>query len=307
MKYVVTGAAGFIGSHLAEALQASGHDVVGVDCFSDYYDPGLKEENARGLDVRRLDLAQDPLAGLLAGADGVFHLAGQPGVRSFGDVFEHYVRRNVLATERLLEAAAAAGTRVVLASSSSIYGDAEAYPTPESTLPRPISPYGITKLACEHLARAYGVGFGLESVVLRYFTVYGPRQRPDMAFTRILRALAEGAPFELYGDGSRSRGFTFVADAVAATVAAMELAPAGATLNVGGGAEATMREAIAVCERVSGRTLDLRTVPEAAGDVRRTAADTSRIRAELGWSPQVSLEVGLRAQWKWAVARVGAR
>ena len=303
MKYVVTGAAGFIGSHLTEALQLAGHEVAGIDCFTDYYDPARKEENAAALDVSRLDLAEDELD--LAGADGVFHLAGQPGVRSFGPVFAHYVRRNVLATQRVLEASA--GARVVLASSSSIYGDAETYPTPEDTPPQPLSPYGVTKLAAEHLARAYATSFGLDTVVLRYFTVYGPRQRPDMALARIVEALAAGTPFELYGDGSQSRSFTYVADAVEATIAAMERAPAGATYNVGGGEEATMREVIETLERISGRKLDLRAGPPAAGDVRRTSADVSRIRADLDWAPRVRLEDGLREQWSWASARVAAR
>src|SRR3989449_7101756 len=200
MKYVGTGAAGFIGSQLAEKLLEGGHDVVAVDCFTDYYDPALKEENAAGLEVARLDLAEEPLD--LAGVDGVFHLAGQPGVRSFGDVFDDYVRRNLLASRRVFEAAAAAGTRVVFASSPSIYGDAERYPTPEEAEPRPNSPYGITKLGCEHLAAAYARSFGLDAVGLRYFTVYGPRQRPDMAFARVVDALAFGRPFEVYGDGT---------------------------------------------------------------------------------------------------------
>jgi len=304
MKYVVTGAAGFIGSHLAEALAERGHEVVSVDCFTDYYDPALKEENAAGLDVARLDLAEEDLD--LAGVDGVFHLAGQPGVRSFGEVFEDYVRRNLLASRRVFEAAAAAGTRVVFASSSSIYGDAERYPTPEDTEPRPISPYGITKLGCEQLAHAYAQGFGLDAVVLRYFTFYGPRQRPDMALARIVDALARGSSFELYGDGLQSRSFTYVADGVEATVAAMERAPAGAVYNVGGGQEATMREAIATLERVSGRTLDLVERPAAAGDVRRTAADATRIGHDLGWRATTALEDGLRAQWEWASVRVAA-
>jgi len=304
MKYVVTGAAGFIGSQLAEKLLEGGHDVVAVDCFTDYYDPALKEENAAGLDVVRLDLADEDLD--LEGVDGVFHLAGQPGVRSFGDVFEEYVRRNLLASRRVFEAASSADVRVVFASSSSIYGDAERYPTPEETEPRPISPYGITKLGCEQLAHAYAQGFGLDAVVLRYFTFYGPRQRPDMALARIVDALARGSSFELYGDGLQSRSFTYVADGVEATIAAMERAPAGSIYNVGGGEEATMREAIATLARVSGRSLDLVESPSAAGDVRRTSADATRIGRDLGWRATTSLEDGLRAQWEWASVRVAA-
>ncbi len=304
MRYVVTGAAGFIGSQLAEKLLDSGHDVVAVDCFTDYYGPALKEENSAGLDVVRLDLAEENLD--LAGVDGVFHLAGQPGVRSFGDVFEEYVRRNLLASRRVFETAAAAGTRVVFASSSSIYGDAEQYPTPEETEARPISPYGITKLGCEQLAYAYAQGFGLDAVVLRYFTFYGPRQRPDMALARIVAALARGSTFELYGDGLQSRSFTYVADGIDATIAAMERAPAGTVYNVGGGEEATMHEAIGTLERVSGRTLDLVERPAAAGDVRRTSADVTRIERDLGWRATTSLKDGLQAQWEWASARVAA-
>src|SRR5436309_1536834 len=304
MKYIVTGAAGFIGSQLAEKLLEAGHEVVAVDCFTDYYDPALKEENAAGFDVARLDLAEDDLD--LAGVDGVFHLAGQPGVRSFGDVFEEYVRRNLLASRRVFEAAASARVRVVFASSSSIYGEAERYPTPEETEPRPISPYGITKLGCEQLAHAYAQGFGLDAVVLRYFTFYGPRQRPDMALARIVDALARGSSFELYGDGLQSRSFTYVADGVEATMAAMERAEAGSVYNVGGGEEATMREAIATLERVSGRTLDLVESPAVAGDVRRTSADATRIGRDLGWRPTTTLEDGLRAQWEWASVRVAA-
>ena len=302
MKYLVTGAAGFIGSHLAEALVKQGHDVLGVDCFTDHYDPALKEENVAALDVLRLDLAEeDPPLG---GVDGVFHLAGQPGVRSFGDVFDEYVRRNLVATRRVFEAAARAGMRVVFASSSSVYGDAESYPTPEDAEPRPISPYGITKAGCEQLARAYARAFGLDVVVLRYFTFYGPRQRPDMAFARIVDALSRGGAFELYGDGLQSRAFTYVADGVEATIAAMAEAPAGAVYNVGGGAEATMREAIATLERISGRTLDVVQGPAAKGDVRRTAPDTRRIERELRWRATTQLEDGLRAQWDWASSRV---
>ena len=301
MRYLVTGAAGFIGSHLAEALLAAGHEVVGVDCFTDYYDPVEKEQNALGLDVRRLDLAEDGLD--LAGVDGVFHLAGQPGVRSFGGAFPLYLRRNVLATSRVFDAASAAGVRVVFASSSSVYGDAEAYPTPEDARPLPISPYGITKLACEHLVRAYG----LDAVVLRYFTVYGPRQRPDMFFRRVCDALVSGGSFEIYGSGEQSRSFTDVADVVAATITAMDGAPAGSVFNVGGGEEASMLEAIELLEQISGSSLDARRSDRARGDVARTKADVTRIGEVLGWSPKVTLADGLARMWSWASAKVAAQ
>jgi len=303
VRYVVTGSAGFIGSHLAEVLLGSGHLVVGIDAFTDYYDPSIKERNAQllieqGLELQRLDLATDELD--FNGFDGVFHLAGQPGVRSFGDVFPLYVRHNVLASQRVFEAAAAAGTRVVFASSSSIYGEAERYPTNEDVPPRPISPYGITKLTCEQLARAYERSFGLDVVVLRYFNAYGPRQRPDMAFPRIVDALAEDRPFRLFGDGEQSRSFTYVGDVVEATVLAMADAEPGSVFNVGGGQEATMNETIALLEKISGRPLEVRREAAVLGDQRRTKADTSRIRSELGWAPRTTLEEGLRAQWIWA-------
>ena len=299
----MTGSAGFIGSHLAEALLQGGHQVVGIDAFTDYYDPAIKERNAqllieRGLELRRLDLAADELD--FDGFDGIFHLAGQPGVRSFGDVFPLYVRHNVLASQRVFEAAAAAGTRVAFASSSSIYGEAERYPTAEDVPPRPISPYGITKLTCEQLARAYRRSFGLDAVVLRYFNAYGPRQRPDMAFPRILEALSEGRPFRLFGDGEQSRSFTYVGDVVEATELAMANAAPGSVLNVGGGEEATMNETIGLLEGISERRLDVRREPAVHGDQRRTKADTTLIRRELGWMPRTSLEEGLRAQWTWA-------
>jgi UDP-glucuronate 4-epimerase len=302
-RYIVTGAAGFIGSHLTESLLAGGHEVVAIDCFTDYYDRAVKEENAAAFLVERIDLAADPLD--FAGVDGVFHLAAQPGVRSFGDRFPLYVRNNLLASERVFEAAARAGVRVVFASSSSVYGEAERYPTSEDAAPAPLSPYGITKLACEQLAHAFAGSFDLDVVVLRYFNAFGPRQRPDMAFTRIATALAEGRPFELYGDGLQTRGFTYVGDVVSATEAAMR--GGDGTYNVGGGAEASMLDAIAILERLAGRPLEVVSGPPVPGDQRRTSADTTRIRAELGWEPKVSLEDGLRAQWEWVSGRVAAR
>ena len=307
MRYLVTGAAGFIGSHLAEALVERGDDVVGLDSFTDYYDPRRKRENAQGLDVVERDILDTDLDELLAGVDGVFHLAGQPGVRaSFGPGFEHYVTRNVHASGRLFEAAARRGVRVVYASSSSIYGDAESYPTREDAEPRPIAPYGVTKLCVEHLAYAHGRTTGLDAVGIRYFTVYGPRQRPDMAFTPMLEALAGGGTFRLFGDGSISRSFTYVADAVAGTIAALERGAAGEVYNVGGGEEATMADAIALAEQIAGRELAVERHGEAAGDVRRTRADVSKAERELGWAPTTSLADGLAAQWNWVAARVAA-
>jgi UDP-glucuronate 4-epimerase len=305
MRYLVTGAAGFIGSQLLRALLDRGDEAIGWDAFTDYYDPALKEENARDLPVTRLDIAEDPLE--LDGIDGIFHLAGQPGVASFGDIFPVYVRQNVLASQRLFEAAAAAGVRTVLASSSSIYGDAAAYPTPEDTIPRPVSPYGVTKLAAEHLAHAYGSEFGLAVVTVRYFTIYGPRQRPDMAFTRMVSCLAEGEPFELFGDGSQSRSFTYVDDAVEATIAAMERGASGSTFNVGGGSEVSMLDAIETLAGIAGRRLEVVRRSRREGDAPRTAADTTRIRAELGWEPVTRFDDGLAAQWRWAADRVAAR
>lgn len=307
MRYLVTGAAGFIGSHLTESLVGLGHDVVGLDAFTDYYDPARKRANAAGLDVVEADLLEADLDGLIGDVDGVYHLAGQPGVRaSFGPGFEHYVSRNVHASGRLFEAAARRGARVVYASSSSVYGDAETYPTPEDVPPRPISPYGVTKLCVEHLAYAHARTTGLEAVGVRYFTVYGPRQRPDMAFTPMLEALADGEAFRLFGDGSVSRSFTYVADAVSGTVAAMERGAAGETYNVGGGEESSMTDAIALAERIAGRDLAVERHGAAVGDVRRTRADVRKAGTDLGWAPTTGLADGLRAQWEWVAARVAA-
>jgi nucleoside-diphosphate-sugar epimerase len=307
VRALVTGAAGFIGSHLSEALAAEGHEVVGVDSFTDYYDPERKHENAQALHVLEADLVTADLDALLEGVEGVFHLAGQPGVRaSFGPGFELYVERNVHASGRLFEAAARRGVRVVYASSSSVYGDAETYPTREDAAPRPISPYGVTKLCVEQLAYAHARVTGLEAVGLRYFTVYGPRQRPDMAFTPLLEALADGTTFRLFGDGSASRSFTFVGDAVAGTLAVMERGRPGEIYNVGGGEEATMADAIALAESIAGRTLALERHGAAAGDVRRTRADVGKAARELGWAPATPLVEGLRAQWAWVAARVAA-
>lgn len=311
-RYLVTGCAGFIGSHLTEALLRRGDEVVGVDAFTDYYPRPAKESNLEGarenanFSLAELDLSTAALEPLLAGVDGVFHLAAQPGVRgSFGDTFADYVRDNIIVTQRLFESVAATGLRVVMASTSSVYGNAETYPTREDATPRPVSPYGVTKLACEALARTYGECFGLEAVLLRYFTVYGPRQRPDMAFARVIDALLAGKRFTVYGSGEQSRDFTFVDDAVSATIAAMEAGSSGTTYNVGGGSETTLNEAIELCQELAGTELGVVNEATARGDVRRTGADTTLIRTELGWRPGTPLARGLALQLEAARAAVG--
>jgi UDP-glucuronate 4-epimerase len=298
MRYVVTGAAGFIGSHLSEALCDAGHEVRGIDCFTEFYDPKLKRQNARSLEVETVDLAADPFS--FAGADGVFHLAGQPGPAPSFENFPLYLQQNVEAAQRVFEAAARDGVKVVFASSSSVYGGVDRFPTPEDAIPVPLSPYGVTKLAAEHLGEALALSQGLDIVVLRYFSVFGPRQRPDMAFARIARALADEHPFDLYGDGSQTRSWTYVADAVKATIAAMERG--SGVYNVGGGAEASVRDAIAAFEALADRRLDVREHDRARGDPDRTSADTTRIEADLGWRPRTGFEDGARAQWEWTLS-----
>ncbi len=309
MRVVLTGCAGFIGSHLAERLIADGWQVTGVDAFTDYYDPALKWANLMALageprfDLVEGNLVDLDLPGLLADRPAIIHLAAQAGVRaSFGEGFDRYVRDNVLASQRVLEAAQATGCRrVVYASSSSVYGDAAAYPCSEAATPRsPRSPYGVTKSMGEDLAAVYRAG-GLETVGLRYFTVYGPRQRPDMAMTRLCRATLGGPAFPVMGDGSQSRDFTYVADAVDATVRAMgsdrELPP---VFNVGGGQEATLRQVIDLVGSIAGRPVPLEWGPAQRGDVRRTGADTSLARTVLDWSPTTTLAEGLAAHYAWA-------
>jgi UDP-glucuronate 4-epimerase len=301
-RYLVTGCAGFIGSHLTDALLARGDEVVGVDAFTDYYARDAKESNleralGEGLFFVEVDLSRDELLPILDNVDGVFHLAAQPGVRgSWGNSFAHYVRDNIVASQRLFEMAAPKRLRVVMASSSSVYGNAPTYPTREDASLRPVSPYGVTKEACESLARTYVECFGLHIVLLRYFSVYGPRQRPDMAFAGIISALREGNPFVVYGTGEQSRDFTYVDDAVAATLAAMDDSPAAIVYNVGGGSETSLNGAIEMCERLAGERLKVIKEGAARGDVGRSGADTTLIRSELGWTPRTSLLEGLAAQ-----------
>lgn len=310
MSVVVTGVAGFIGSHLAARLLEQGEDVVGIDCLTDYYDVALKRTNLRTIvDHQRFrfedfDLARDEVRPLLADAACVYHLAGQPGVRgSWGDAFESYVRNNIVATQRLLEAMRGLTTRIVFASSSSVYGEAERYPTPEDSTPQPISPYGVTKLCSEQLVMAYRRSAGLDARCVRYFTVYGPRQRPDMAFSRFIAAARNGDAVEVYGDGEQVRDFTFVADAVEATIRAGSVAdPGEAIFNVGGGSRVTVRGVLRTIGEILGQRIDIRELPPQPGDVRETGADLSRAQATLGWHPTVSLDEGLRAQVAAATA-----
>jgi UDP-glucuronate 4-epimerase len=305
MRYVVTGAAGFIGHHVCGVLLGSGHEVDGVDSFTDYYDPSLKRANDRLLRAHaryrchELDLVTTTVDDLLVGADAVIHLAGQPGVRlSWADGFQVYVDRNITASQRLLEAARRTRvSRLVLASSSSVYGNAPTYPTSEDSPTRPFSPYGVTKLAMEHLARAYGENWGLPVVLLRYFTVYGPRQRPDMGLHRFIAAAARGKPATVYGDGEQVRDFTYVSDAVAATIAATTVdVPAASVLNVAGGSSSTVNELVGLVAECMGCVIATHRVAEEPGDVRITGGAIDRARQLLRWEPEVPLREGIKRQ-----------
>jgi nucleoside-diphosphate-sugar epimerase len=306
-RVVVTGAAGFIGSHLCERLLALGHQVVGIDSFTDYYERTRKEQNLEDsrahpdFTFEELDLVDGDLPSVLRGARVVYHLAGQPGVRpSWGGQFDRYIRDNVLATQRLLEAMKETPVeRLVFAGSSSVYGDAEMFPTKESALPQPVSPYGVTKLAAEHLALLYAKNFGLPVVSVRYFTVYGPRQRPDMAFARFMQALVDGDAIEVFGDGEQTREFTYVSDAVEGTIKAATADVVGQVFNLGGGSRVTINRVLATLEDISRIKARTKTLPAAPGDPRHTGASINLARERLGWEPRVSLREGLAKQWAW--------
>jgi len=309
MQCVVTGAAGFIGSTLCEELLRLGHSVTGIDSFVDYYPRGTKEmqlaiaRSHKNFQFIEGDLLTLDLSNCLRGAEWVFHQAAQAGVRaSWGIYFRSYTDNNVLATQRLLEEARRHPCikKIVYASSSSIYGDAESFPTSEHLTPRPVSPYGVTKLAAEHLMQLYATQFSLPTVSLRYFTVFGPRQRPDMAFHRFISSALRTEEIEVFGDGEQSRDFTFVTDIVEANILAAKHGSSGAVFNIGGGTQVTINQ---VLEMIELRLIDLgldrlrvRRTERQAGDARRTSADTARARAELGFSPKVSLEEGLLRQ-----------
>lgn len=308
MRIVVTGAAGFIGSHLAEALLADGHEVVGVDCFTDYYARPLKEANlATAREHERFtfveaDLRRDPLEPLVAGADAVVNEAATPGLVLSWDDFELYQSCNLSAVKRLVDACIATGVgHVVQASTSSVYG-AEAVGDEESGSLLPVSPYGVTKLAAEHLLRAHSEAHDLPLTILRYFSIYGPRQRPDMAYRIFCERMLRGEPVTVYGDGLQSRSNTYVGDCVAATVAALGRPGRGEVLNIGGGSEVRLLDALGVLADVLGVVPDIRHEPARKGDQRRTSADTSRAERALGWSPQVAPEDGLAREAEWVKA-----
>lgn len=307
MKSLVTGVAGFIGSHLAERLLAEGHDVVGVDCFTPFYPRSAKEANLKGVlqqsrftfiegDLLTLEIGQ-----VLKNISYVFHQAAQAGVRSsWGEEFESYSTLNILATQMLLEACTHVNIeRFVYASSSSVYGDAATLPLSESTLPQPISPYGVTKLAAEHLCHTYSRSYALPVVSLRYFTVYGPRQRPDMAFHRFMRSIIKNEMIEVYGDGSQTRDFTYIDDAVEANMLAMTCTRSGAVFNIGGGSRVMLHEVLDTIQEISSRRARVAFMQRQRGDMHHTMADTTLAARELGYRPQVDLRDGLRAQWDW--------
>jgi UDP-glucose 4-epimerase len=307
MRALITGAAGFIGSTLAERLVDRGAEVIGLDCFTDYYPRAIKEANLRHLRAQpafrfvESSIQQADLPSLLDGITHVFHLAAQAGVRkSWGRDFRTYTLNNVEATQILLEALVDHPVeRVVYASSSSVYGDEVQIPMREDALPQPVSPYGVTKLAAEQLCHLYYVNYGVPAVSLRYFTVYGPRQRPDMGFHKFLKAARDGRPITVFGDGRQTRDFTFVADAVTATADAGTRGVPGRVYNIGGGSRVSLIEVLDLVGTVSGRRLDLRFEPAQKGDMRDTFADTARARADLDFRPTATLADGLQAEYEW--------
>lgn len=311
-RALVTGCAGFIGSHLTELLLREGIAVLGVDCFNANYGRKQKLDNLRhaynwdSFEFIPLDLADGDLQDLIAEVDVVFHLAAEPGVRSsWGRHFKRYVKNNILATQQLLGALKEMpGPRLVYASSSSIYGQAESFPTREEATPSPQSPYGLTKLSGEHLCNLYNANYGLEVASLRYFTVFGPRQRPDMAFNIFCRAALNDEEINVYGDGYQTRDFTFVADIVAATRAAGTAAiDSGGAYNIGGGLRASLRDIFTAIEDLSGRPLKLSFGEEQPGDVRDTGAETSKARSHLGFDPKTPLLTGIASEFEWVNER----
>jgi len=307
VKALVTGAAGFIGSHLTGALLDKGAEVVGIDCFTDYYPRPIKEKNIAEAKLRdgfrfaETRIQDADLPALLDGVTNVFHLAAQAGVRkSWGKDFRTYTEQNIEATQQLLEACVGRPlSAFVYASSSSVYGDNASIPMREDALPQPVSPYGVTKLSAEQLCYLYHVNHGVPAVSVRYFTVYGPRQRPDMAFNRFIKAALADEEISLYGDGEQTRDFTFVSDAVAGTMAAAERGVHGRSYNLGGGSRVSMNHVLRIIEKVAGRPLKVKRHEAQKGDMRDTFADTSLARRDLAFEPKVALEAGIQAEYRW--------
>lgn len=306
MKVVVTGAAGFIGSHLVERLLSDGHEVVGIDGFTDYYARNAKERNVGSarthsrFSFESLDLSQDDLRPALEGAEVVYHLAGRPGVRATPMQFDQYLRENVIATHHLLDTVKAMQLRAfVYGGSASVYGDAELFPTAETTVPAPLSQYGVTKLAGEHMAFVYWKNYKVPVVRLRYFSVYGPRMRPDLMLAKAMQSIYEGRVFDVYGDGEQTRDFTYVTDAVDGTVRAAERGSPGDLFNIGGGSSVTVNQALDLLADVAGMQLSRRHVERQPFDHRRAGASITRARMQLGWEPGTSLREGLERQWHW--------
>lgn len=307
MKTLVTGAAGFIGSHLAERLLDEGHTVIGIDNFLDNYPRHFKDKNLafctgrKGFAFLGADLARMDLKALLRDVEVVYHLAAQPGVRSsWGSEFNRYTENNITATQLLLEAAKDSKlVKLVYASTSSVYGDTDDLPMREEGSTRPVSPYGATKLAAEHLCHLYCKAFGVPTVALRFFTVYGPRQRPDMFFHIFMRALRRGDEVPLYDDGEQTRDFTYCGDIIDGLLGAALYPGQGEVFNLGGGSQVSLINAIALAEKVSGRKAKLKRFDRQKGDVRHTSARIDQARAKLRYAPKVGLEEGLRAQWNW--------
>ena len=312
-KSIVTGGAGFIGSALAARLHSEGFETVVIDSLTDYYDVSIKQTRLRalenvGVDVVREDLLDLDL-GLLEGADTIYHLAGQPGVRpSWGKQFDGYIRNNIAATQRLLEASSGMTglKKFVYASSSSVYGDAKSYPTRESDLPMPMSPYGVTKLAAEHLCSLYAKNYQVPTVALRYFTVYGPGQRPDMAFHKFLKATFEGAAVDVYGDGEQIRDFTFVDDVVAANIAVSQSEKTnGQVYNVCGGGSITVNETLSIIGDCVGNAVRVNRMPPVPGDVRQTGGSADKLFADTGWRPRVEVAEGIKRETEWLAGHYG--
>jgi UDP-glucuronate 4-epimerase len=316
-RYMVTGAAGFIGSHISHRLLQAGHEVVGVDSLTSFYEPSQKEANLaplldyEGFELNRHDI-NDPALDmdyLVSTVRGVFHQAGQPGVRpSWNSGFAAYTSQNILATQRVLEAVRSnPDVHLVYASSSSIYGNAEVWPCTEASVPRPFSPYGVTKLAAEHLVSLYAENYGLHTTSLRYFTVYGPGQRPDMAMHRFINAALTGDEVTLYGTGGQIRDFTYVGDIVEANLLAEAKAAAGGVMNVSGGSETTVRDVLNIIQELTGREINLRSLAAPPGDVHQTGGSNERAAQLLNWQPQVGVREGLERQVDWHIAGGGGQ